>query len=45
MMESTKESDMLHLCDGYERVFTEKLTLVNAKKWKPSICDTPTIEW
>ena len=45
MMNSTRESDMLSLCDGCERVFTEKLTLVNAKKWKPSICDAPTVKW
>jgi len=43
-MESTEESNMLSLCDGCERVCTEKLTVVNAKKWKPSICDTPTVE-
>jgi len=36
---------MLSPCDGCQRVFAEKLTLVNAKKWKPSICDTPTSEW
>ena len=40
-----KGPDMLSPCDGCQRVFTENLTLVNAKKWKPSICDTPTLEW
>jgi len=30
---------MLSPCDGCERIFTKKLTLVTAKQWNPSLCD------
>jgi hypothetical protein len=36
--------EMLSPCDGCERVFTTKLTLVTAKEWKPSLCDVSVAE-
>ena len=35
---------MISPCDGCERVFPTKLTLVTAKEWKPSLCDVPIAE-
>jgi hypothetical protein len=35
---------MLSPCDGCERVFATKLTLVTAKEWKPSLCAVPSAE-
>ena len=32
---------MISPCDGCQRIFSKKLTLLTAKEWKPSICDTP----
>ncbi|MGO8748617.1 MAG: hypothetical protein ACLQNE_21820 [Thermoguttaceae bacterium] len=31
---------MLSACDGCERIIAKRLTLVTAKQWRPSLCDT-----
>ena len=30
---------MISPCDGCQRIFTEDLTLVTAKEWRPSLCN------
>ncbi len=35
---------MISPCDGCQRIFAVELTVINAKQWKPSICDTPAAE-
>ena len=32
---------MLSLCDGCQRFFRKKLTVINAKQWKESFCNIP----
>ena len=32
---------MNSLCDGCDGIFDVKLTRVNAKEWKPSLCKVP----
>jgi len=35
---------MISLCDGCELLFNGVLEEINAKKWKPSLCNVPYVE-
>lgn len=32
---------MVSICDGCQEFFNKELTVINAKKWKESLCDIP----